>query len=273
MKRGQREEADALWKELRRLPSSDPCDPDFRRLRYVRYADDFLLGLAGTHEEAEAIKAQLGTFLRDTLKLDLSEEKTLVSHARTERARFLGYDVHIAVANDQRQDGKRAINGLATLTIPLETIRERCGRYQRHGEAVHRADLLNDEVFSIVARYQAEYRGFVEYYRPAVNLSRLSELKWVMETSLTKTLAHKRKISVSSVYRRYHTTVENGRGRTVKALQIRVDRPGKRPLVATWGGISLARKKNAILDDNPYVVHGGRTELVRKLLGSVDENW
>ncbi|MFN8539733.1 MAG: reverse transcriptase/maturase family protein [Thermomicrobiales bacterium] len=95
-KTGRREEAAVLWKEVRNMPSIQTDDPEYRRLRYVRYADDFLLGFIGTHEEAQNIKAQLAAMLQNSLKLDLSEEKTLVTHARTGQARFLGYNVSIA---------------------------------------------------------------------------------------------------------------------------------------------------------------------------------
>jgi hypothetical protein len=86
--------------------------PNYRRLRYCRYADDVLFGFVGTRQEAEEMKRQLSEFLRETLKLTLSEEKTLITHARTERARFLGYDITI-LHNNQKHDqrGHRSING------------------------------------------------------------------------------------------------------------------------------------------------------------------
>src|SRR5207248_3304986 len=88
-----REILEPFRKELKPLSSVDPMDPDFRRLRYVRYADDFLLGFAGPKDEAEEIKAAIGEFLNESLKLELSPQKTLITHAGTEDARFLGHDV------------------------------------------------------------------------------------------------------------------------------------------------------------------------------------
>lgn len=64
------------------MPSRDPCDPNFRRLWYVRYADDFLLGLMGPKNEAMVIKQKISEFLSKDLKLELNAEKTLVTHAR-----------------------------------------------------------------------------------------------------------------------------------------------------------------------------------------------
>ena len=92
-KKGQHRQAHQLLRKAQQLPSRDPNDPSYRRLRYIRYADDMLLGFAGTRAEAVQIKHQLATYLRETLHLELSEEKTLITHARSQAARFLSYDI------------------------------------------------------------------------------------------------------------------------------------------------------------------------------------
>ena len=95
---------------MRQLPTQDPNDPNYRRLHYVRYADDFLLGFAGPRSEAVQIKEELTQFLRDSLNLELSPEKTLITHAGTQSARFLGYDLQAQRANDQIDPlGRRSI--------------------------------------------------------------------------------------------------------------------------------------------------------------------
>jgi len=102
-KRGDRTTVQELRKRQRRLPSKDPNDPGFRRLQYVRYADDALLGFIGPKAEAEEIKQRLATFLRDDLKLELSQDKTLITHARTGAARFLGYEITVRHEVTQRE--------------------------------------------------------------------------------------------------------------------------------------------------------------------------
>jgi group II intron reverse transcriptase/maturase len=92
-RRGDRAAARELRQRMRSLPSKDLHDPGYRRLRYVRYADDQILGFAGPKLEAEQIRDQLAAFLRDELKLELSGDKTLITHARTRAARFLGYEI------------------------------------------------------------------------------------------------------------------------------------------------------------------------------------
>ena len=93
--------AQALLQKAQQLPAGDPNDPTSRRLRYVRYADDVLCGFLGPREEAEQIKQELGTFLQNTLKLEVSSEKTLITHAQTQAARFLGYDLQVRYCNDK----------------------------------------------------------------------------------------------------------------------------------------------------------------------------
>ncbi|CDG89893.1 reverse transcriptase/maturase family protein [Xenorhabdus bovienii] len=230
-----------LRKQAQQMPSRDPEDPEFRRLWYVRYADDFLLGFSGPRHEAEEIKQQLSQFLCDTLKLEMSAEKTLITHARTEAARFLGYEVVTLDASaKQNHRGQRCINGAVRLKIPVDVIRQQCRKYMRNGRPSHRPERLHDDDYSIVAQYQAEYRGFVQYYLMGFNAHRLWDIHRIMRKSLLGTLANKHKTTVSSMVKRLRTEITVG-NRTIKALQvIRYRGQGKRPLVATFGGLSLA---------------------------------
>jgi len=271
-RRGEEAQARTVRRQMQQLPSLDPADPDYRRLRYVRYADDWLLGFAGPRHEAEEIKQQLTVFLRDELKLELSQEKTLITHARTQPARFLGYEL-VVLNNDQKRDrrGHRSINGQIGLKVPREVVQRKCARYLRRGKATHRPELLHDSAYSIVMQYQQEYRGLVEYYRLAYNLHQLNRLKWLMEWSLAQTLARKLKSSVRKVYRRFQTTLQTEQGPRA-GLQVTVQRgEGQRPLIATWGGITLARQPKAVLNDQPIHIWGSHTELEQRLLAGTCE--
>jgi group II intron reverse transcriptase/maturase len=270
-KKGELEQAEAFRRQKQLLPSLDPHDPGYRRLRYLRYADDWLIGWSGPRSEAEDIKIQVKAFLKETLHLTLSEEKTLITHARTHPAKFLGYDI-VVLNNNHKHDwrGHRSINGQIGLKVPRQVIAEKCQPYLRRGKPVHRKDRTEDTVYSIIVQYQQEFRGLAEYYQLAVNRYQLNRLKWVMERSLVATLAHKLRITMAQVYDRYQTTIETPDGLR-KGLQVTVEREGKRPLVARWGGFSLARNRKAILNDTPPWTWGERSELERRLLANTCE--
>ena len=135
------------------LPSGDPSDPGYRRLRYTRYADDHLLGFTGPKAEAEEIKDRLARFLRDELALDLNADKTLVTHARTRAARYLGYEIIVQHADTKITRGRRAVNGVVTLRVPSDVIKAKRAPYRRHGKPWHRPALQNLDDYDIIQVY------------------------------------------------------------------------------------------------------------------------
>jgi group II intron reverse transcriptase/maturase len=259
-----------LQKLKQTTPCLDPYDPNFRRLRYIRYADDFLLGYAGPQSEAEKIKELLRDFLRDNLKLEMSEEKTKITHARSDAARFLGYEVHTMHDDRKRTNGRRAINGRIGLKVPYEVITEKCARYTQNGKPVHLPERLHCDVFDIIEQYQAEYRGFVEYYRRAHNLSTVGKLNWVMQVSLVKTLANKLRISQSQVYERFAQNIQSDEGPR-RVLRHEVARDGKQPLIAQWGNISLKWNKRADIQEPTRFPWDERVQLIDRLLADTCE--
>src|SRR5258708_11625043 len=159
-----RAEARSLILRRRQLPSQDPADPDYRRLRYVRYADDWLLGFAGPRREAEDIKSKIAAFLHEELRLELSPSKTLITHATSQAARFLGYEIKAQHSDTKITRRRRAVNGAIGLFVPKAVIRQRCALYMSKGKPAQRGMLLHDDDFTTVAKYQAEYAGLVRYY-------------------------------------------------------------------------------------------------------------
>jgi hypothetical protein len=266
-KRGDHAAVRALRKQQRRLPGLDPNDPDYRRLRYVRYADDTLLGFTGPRSDAEEIKRRLAQFLHEDLKLELSETKTLITHARTSAARFLGYEITVQHNDRKITAGKRSVNGGIRLSVPREVIATKCARYMQRGKPERRPELMNVQADAIISQYGAEYRGIVQYYLLAGDVYRLSRLHWVMLTSLLKTLARKHDSTVTKMARKYAATIQTPDGPR-KCMQTIVDRgEGKQPLVATFGGIPLKRQKNAVLRDRvPVRATSRRKELIHRLL-------
>jgi group II intron reverse transcriptase/maturase len=263
--RGDRALSRLLRKQLRSLPSKDPCDPGYRRLRYVGYADDTLLGFIGPKAGAEEIKQRLAAFLRDDLKLELSPEKTLITHARDGVARFLSYEITVVHNDKVVTKGQRSANGTIGLQVPRSVIAAKSAPYLRRAKPERRTSLINADDHTIVSIYGAQYRGIVQYYLLANDVWRLNRLRWVMETSMLKTLAAKHRSSVSKMAAKHRAKIETPYGQRT-CFEATVERKGKKALVARFGGIPLKRQKTAVLSDRlstgPVYPH---KELVRRL--------
>jgi group II intron reverse transcriptase/maturase len=238
-KAGDRDAVKRLQAERRKHAYGDPIEQGYRRLRYVRYADDFLLGFVGPASEANEIRDRLGEYLERELKLTLSKEKTLITHANDETARFLGYEIEVLRQGDLiSPDGRRTRNGCITLRMPRDVVVKYRGRFSRDGKVIHRKELLDETDYTIVQRYQSILRGLYNYYCMASNVyKRMGRIKWILQTSLLKTLAGKHRRKLSETIRLYR--VPDQEYTTFRAT---LARPGKEPLTATFGGMSL--KKN-----------------------------
>jgi group II intron reverse transcriptase/maturase len=258
-----------LCPKLREIRSTDQFDPNYRRLRYIRYADDFLLGFVGPKDEAEEIKDRLKTFLNEQLRLELSSEKTLITHALTEKAQFLGYDISAGGPRGHGTDPSHI-----TLRIPIKKLNDKIARYTKDGKPIHRTELLNDSDHAIIEKYGTEYRGIVQYYAYAQNRFWLERLHWYMSTSLLKTLAAKHKSTVTKMARRFTGKAISKNG-VMKCLSVITERNGRRPLYARFGGISLSTEpfKSVEIEDT-YLdldLRIPRTELIDRLRADVCE--
>jgi len=265
------ETATKCQKAMRTMPSMNLNDPEYRRLRYIRYADDFLLGFVGPKEEAESIKTQLADCLENKLKLTLSMEKTAITHAATGKANFLGYEITKSIAdNIISEGGGRRTNGNIALLMPRKVIQKVQKRYSKEGKIIHRTELLADSDYTIIQRYQSVLRGIYNFYCMAPNVAkRMNFIKRNLEISLVKTLASKFKISVSQIYWKYkwfNPTLK------LKVLQVSVWRAEKEPLIATFGGIHFNRitEGMGVTDTNVegswFSPGGKRSEVVQRLL-------
>jgi hypothetical protein len=126
-----------------------------------------LLGFIGSKAESEEIKGKLARFLREPLALELNPDKTLITHARTRAARFLGYEITVQHCDTQLTNGRRMVNGKVALTVPKDVIKAKCALYRKQGKPWHRSRLQNLDDYDIVRIYGAEYRGVVNYYVPS----------------------------------------------------------------------------------------------------------
>ena len=269
-----------LYKELtkvqRTISYGDPDDPNYRRLRYIRYADDFLLGFIGPKSEAITIKDQIGNFLAG-LDLQLSEEKTFITHALTQKARFLGYHIQTRKCNSKltiRPDGVkiRSVNGSIELQVPQDVRTKWIDRYTIAGKADRIGAYIKLSDYEIVNTFGAQLRGLVNYYAMADNIgTRLRYVRWVCMESTRKTLAAKHRISSPrSSNQRY----KNKGGITEKGklewqhIRVTIQRKDKKPLIAKCGETPLRPRKTVYSSDKipPAFIMGTRSELTIRLV-------
>jgi len=277
-KKGDMERAENLIQQRRQMPSGNTQDPHFRRLKYIRYADDFILGFIGPKPEAQTIKTAIGTFLKDQLHLMMSDEKTLITHARTEYARFLGYAVSVQQADDKMTRSQRtgvlqrSVNGTIRLGLPSGLVKEHSKRYYKRGKITAEPTLLFNTDAHIIETFQRRYRGLAEYYKYAVDRKRLQSLKYIMEQALVRTLANKYKTRVKKIYQKYHTTMEvDGLEYKTLAVEVPTER-GKRLIY--WGAVPLKVVKvghDTIQDEMPFELKLSQTDLVQRLQANTCE--
>jgi group II intron reverse transcriptase/maturase len=269
--RGDKEHYQALTKQLRRMPRHDPYDPDYRRLRYIRYADDFLLGFLGPKEEALAIKTELGAYLQQ-IGLTLSQEKTYVTHAREQAAKFLGYEITTAWDDAKlswcRGHKTRALNGTIQLRVPRAVGVKWLQRYTRNGKPHYKGGYIELSDYEIVQTFGAQLRGLVNYYILADNIGKaLGRVRWVCMESARKTLAAKHKIrQPSKTFRKYFR--DGAYPDEWKHIQVTVERDGRLSLVAKCGETPLRKRSITYSKDAiPLpVIAGTKSELLTRLL-------
>ena len=206
-----------LSKQMLSIPHKDAMDADFRRLQYVRYADDFLISVIGSKSECETIKADITQFMREQLKLELSDEKTLITHAQ-DKAKFLGYEIFIRKSDavKRNKDGvlKRDFNGAVVLTLNSAVIQKKLTEYN----ALEVRNIDGKDIWwskprrymtpmkpeDILAQYNAEIRGLYNYYSLAANVSKeCASFAFIMKMSMFKTLGWKLNTSARKVRQKY----------------------------------------------------------------------
>lgn len=206
----------AIEQERAAFPSGDEMDGSYRRLKYIRYADDFILGVIGSKEDALRIKEDIKSFLSESLALELSEEKTLITHTG-KSAKFLGYEITVTRNNHQRRDVqgrlRRTYGKRARLNVSMATLRDKLLEYGameiklRNGKEIWkpkcRSGLIFNDDLEILDRYNRETVGFCNYYLIANNCVVLHNFRYIMEYSMYKTFAGKYRSTVRKINKKY----------------------------------------------------------------------
>lgn len=206
----------AIEQERAAFPSGDEMDGSYRRLKYIRYADDFILGVIGSKEDALRIKEDIKSFLSESLALELSEEKTLITHTG-KSAKFLGYEITVTRTNHQRRDVqgrlRRTYGKRVRLNVSMATLRDKLLEYGameiklRNGKEIWkpkcRSGLIFNDDLEILDRYNRETVGFCNYYLIANNCVVLHNFRYIMEYSMYKTFAGKYRSTVRKINKKY----------------------------------------------------------------------
>lgn len=236
-----------LDKVRRKINCKNPMDKNFRRLQYVRYADDFIIGIIGSKENAVLVKGDITEFISEKLKLELSAEKTLITKA-TDKARFLGFDIRVTPQSNQTKRTAKGIkarnfSGHIMLEAPtmivrnklisLKAVKFKVNQGKEIWKPIQRRELLNRSDLSILDQYNGEIRGFCNYYSIANNRSKLHKFRYIMEYSLYKTLAMKHRTTKSKIIKRYRIGKDFG-------IKFK-DKRGNEKVRLLWKG-SLARE-------------------------------
>jgi hypothetical protein len=263
MRNNNLEEVKRLTIILQSILTTDPMDSNFTRVRYVRYADDFVIAVIGSKEMAKGIKEGVAKFIKDNLNLELNEDKTLITNIATEKANFLGYEFTKAHNNtkmvkDKKGNKKRSINGQIQLLVPHKVINQKIKGFTSNGKSSVFKPRLKLPVLDIISEYNAEIRGLYNYYCLAHNVSkRLYKFKYYHYFSMLHTIARKENISVKKVIKKYgiDVPVKDGTGtRRVVGMKYRTKKGGK---VITYFNDSIVRKDFAekiVLDSFGYGV-------------------
>jgi group II intron reverse transcriptase/maturase len=207
----------ALSLELRNTPTHNVFDETLRTIQYIRYADDFIVGVIGSQSDAEKVKADIKQFLTERLKLTLSDSKTKITHSG-DTARFLGYDITVSREQDfkKRKDGviQRTNAYSVKLLVPREKWVNKLLEYKaikvtrtvdgkERFKAMHRGKLINKSDIDILSAYNQEIRGLRNFYRIANNASRIGRFVNLMYYCMLKTLANKYRTKVSKIKAKY----------------------------------------------------------------------
>jgi len=279
IKQGKLEEAKELLKIMYKMPFHIARDENFKRIYYTRYADDFVIFIHGSKQDAKKVKEDLAQFLKDELKLKLNMEKTLITNIRTEKVKFLGYEI-VKAKNDSKMkvnsEGirKRNINGSIQLLIPKKNINERIKKFTLNGKPTHQKDRIYLPLRDLIGKYNAEIRGLYNYYNLAMNVGkRLTIFRHYHYMSMVKTIAVKMKISVKRVFKKYTIPIKRKNGTGTKNIIGIEYKTQKGIKYLTYFNESLKRSSDPSIKDRVPgdISPSNRIDIIRRILKGVCE--
>ncbi len=214
----QYQKAYELLLEMRKLPTQDQMDENYIKVKYTRYADDFIVSIIGSKELARMIRQKISEFLTEELKLELNLEKTVITNLGENRVKFLGYEIaktreNTVITENTLGIKRRSANETIQLLVPGEVINEKLKPFMRDGKSVHFGARVNIPILDMLYQFNSEIRGLYNYYALATDVStKIGKFKHYHYTSLAKTIARKEKCSVKKVIDKYGVDVRLKQG-------------------------------------------------------------
>lgn len=194
------------------VPYGGPYDPNYRRLVYNRYADDFIIGIIGSKREAKEIASKVRIFLKNVLNIQIEEDKFKINDA-TQGINYLGFIIKSCsggkVLNkeiNEKYTGQWMVKKRVQLIIPEEKL-WKFAKDKGYGDyykmwTVSRSEILHGSDAEIIATYNAELRGLVNYYSIGHSAKKkLNKIVNMGRSSCAKTLANKHKMSTKKMIR------------------------------------------------------------------------
>jgi group II intron reverse transcriptase/maturase len=210
-----------LAERLRKTPSLIRTKNTETRVYYNRYADDWLIGITGNLKLATKIKDEVNNFLRDVLKVELSQEKTKITQVTQDKVNYLGFQIsrRARVYTESQISTvestgitRRPSNASVLIEAPIEKLMLKlieqgyAWEKDRMPKAMTKWIFLNPE--DIIRRYNWVIRGILEYYKPVENRNQLGKILWILKFSAVYTLARKLNISPKQVLKKYGKPIE-----------------------------------------------------------------
>jgi len=279
IKRGKYEEAEKILKQMRKLPSKNQTDKNYARVKYTRYADDFVICIDGNKELAENIKDDITKYLNENLKLELNADKTLITNLKDKRVRFLGYEISKSlcdskITKDTIGRKKRSVNETIQLLVPGEVISKKIQPFTRNGKPASFKARINLPVLDIINEYNSEIRGLYNYYSLATDVSgKINKFKYYHYVSLMKTIARKEKSSVNEVGEKYRIDVPRKQGtgtRRIVGVKYKT-KNGEQTMTYFNESLKMVKEPNTIMSDMYYPAINKGSQLIKRLNANMCE--
>lgn len=252
LNRGQLEKAREFQRERDKLQVLDQMDRGYSRIKYCRYADDFVIGIWNDKATAERVKDFAEDFLENELLIQLNKEKTIITNLKDNNVRFLGYEISKSGKHKYTNNNRTGffVNETIHLLVPSDVVNKHIAKYSKNGKAIHLPQRINQSDFDTLMQYNAEIRGLYNYYSLATDVStKINKVRFYNYDSLVKTLAFKYKCSYKNIIKKFGVDVplKNNKTGTRKLLGIKYKSKDEEK-VLTYFNESLSKRELPIVN-------------------------